>query len=166
MTFGGSMIKGFKCFYKGLVNLFDESFVIDKKYVCEGEIKFRSQGYHMCTNLEDTLRYFDGFNKEIEICEVIGYPEFNKYNDEYYGYYDMYACRGILIKKVLTRDEIMLKAEEMNYMAFKRFSSGYKLTKEELAYFKDKYKNDRDVINHLIYYYEDKDIYKKVFRRK
>lgn len=165
MTFGDNMIKGFKCFYKGLINAFDQSLVLDTKYICDGEIKFKSNGYHLCTNLEDTLRYFDGINKEVEICEVVGYPEYVKYNDYYYEYYDMYVCRGLLLKKMLTRNEIMEYAEKMNSISFKRFSAGYKLTEEELEYFKNKYKNNMDVINHLIYYYEDKDIYIKVLRR-
>lgn len=166
MTFGcGIMIKGFKCFYSGLINAFGQQLELDKKYIYKGEIKFRSSGYHLCTNLEDTLRYFDGMNKDVDICEVIGYPEYAKFEDEYYGYYDMYACQGILLKKILTRDEIIEKADNMHSVAFKRFSAGYKLTKEELDYFKNKYKNDIDVLQHLIYWYEDKNIYNKISRR-
>lgn len=159
------MIKGFKCFNKGLINSFGDQLVLNKKYIYDGKVSFRSSGYHICTNLEDTLRYFDGMNGEIDICEVNGYPEYIKFDDDYYGYYDMYACSGILLKKLLTRDEIIKRADSMHSLAFKRFSAGYKLTVEELEYFKNKYKNDIDVINHLIYYYEDKDIYNKISRR-
>ena len=158
------MIKGFKCFYSGLVNAFGQQLELDKKYVYDGPVKFKSGGYHLCTNLEDTLRYFDD-DKGIDICEVVGYPKYIKYDDEYYGYYDMYACQGILLKKILTRDEIISKADEMNPIAFKRFSTGYKLTKDELSYFKNKYRSQYDVLYHLIYYYEDKDIYEKIMRR-
>ena len=57
------------------------------------------------------------------------------------------------------------KADKMHSLVFKRFVAGYKLTEEELAYFKNKYKKETDVLYHLIYYYEDKDIYKKLVRR-
>ena len=53
----------------------------------------------------------------------------------------------------------------MHSLVFKRFVAGYKLTEEELVYFKNKYKKETDVLDHLIYYYEDKDIYKKLVRR-
>ena len=159
------MIKGFKCFYSGLTNAFGQKLQLNKKYIYDGKVKFRTSGYHLCTNMEDTLRYFDGVNKSVDICEVIGYPEYIKFEDEYYGYYDMYVCQGILLTKILTRDEIIKKADEMHALAFKRFSAGYKLTEEELIYFKNKYKNNRDVLDHLIYYYEDKDIYKKMIGR-
>ena len=159
------MIKGFKCFYSGLTNAFGQKLQLDKKYVYDGKVEFKSSGYHLCTNLEDTLRYFDGVNKSIDICEVIGFPEYIKLEDEYYGYYDMYACQCILLTKILTRNEIIKKADRMHALAFKRFAAGYKLTEEELAYFKNKYKKETDVLYHLIYYYEDKDIYKKLIRR-
>lgn len=159
------MIKGFKCFCSGLTNAFGQKFHLDKKYVCDGKVKFKSNGYHLCTNLEDTLRYFDGVNKNVDICEVIGFPEYMKYEDDYYGYYDMYACQGILLTKVLTRDEIIKKADKMHALAFKRLAAGYKLTNNELDYFKNKYRKNLDVLYHLIYNYEDKDIYKKLIRR-
>lgn len=159
------MIKGFKCFYSGLINAFGQQLQLDRKYIYDGKVKFKSSGYHLCTNLEDTLRYFDGVNKGINICEVVGFPEYIKFDDEYYGYYDMYACQGILLTKVLTRDEIIAKADKMHSLAFKRFAAGYKLTDNELDYFKNKYRKDLDVLHHLIYYYEDKDIYKKIMRR-
>lgn len=159
------MIKGFKCFYSGLTNAFGQKLQLNKKYIYDGKVKFRTSGYHLCTNLEDTLRYFDGVNQNIDICEVIGYPEYIKFEDEYYGYYDMYACQGILLTKTLTRDEIIEKADKMHSLAFKRFSAGYKLNEDELAYFKNKYKNNCDILHHLIYYYEDKDIYNKLMRR-
>lgn len=158
------MISGFKCFYSGLVNRYGEKLELDKKYVCNEPVKFQSKGYHICANLEDTLRYFD-FNREIDICEAIGYPEYVKYDDEYYGYYDMYVCQGLLLKRKLTREEILQMADSMSVGKFKRFSKNYKLTEEEYEYFKNKYRNNIDVTNHLIYYYEDKNIYSKVYRR-
>ena len=140
------MISGFKCFYSGLVNAFGDKLELDKKYICNEPVKFKSKGYHICTNLEDTLRFFDGMNKQVDICEAIGYPEYVKYDDEYFGYYDMYACGGLLLKRILTRDEIIKIADSMHSEAFKRFSRDYKLTTEELDYFKNKFRNKKDVM--------------------
>ena len=159
------MISGFKCFYSGLVNAFGDKLELDKKYICNEPVKFKSKGFHICINIEDTLRYFDCINQQVDICEVIGYPEFIKYDDEYYGYYDMYACQGLKLKRILTRDEIIKMADSMHEESFKRFSRDYKLTDNELDYFKNKYRNSKDVMLHLIYCYEDKDIYSKVYRR-
>ena len=165
MLGSGSVISGFKCFYSGLVNAFGNKLELDKKYICNEPVKFKSNGYHICTNLEDTLRFFDGVNKQVDICEVIGYPEYVKYDDEYYGYYDMYACQGLLLKRILTRDEIIKKADSMYNEAFKRFSRDYKLTAAELDYFKNKYRNNYDVTAHLMYFYKDENTYNKTYRR-
>lgn len=49
---------------------------------------------------------------------------------------------------------------------FIRFITGYKLTKEELEYFKNKYKNNINVLNHLKYYQEeDKETFKKYYAK-
>lgn len=159
------MILGFKCFNQGLKNAFGEQLILDKKYVYDGPIKFRYNGFHICVNLEDTLRYFDGFHNEVDICEAIGYPRSVLFEDEYNGYYDMYACQGLILTKLLTRTDILNRADAMNENSFRRFAMGYRLTKEELDYFKNKYRNNINVLEHLIYYYEDKTIYSKKIKR-
>ena len=87
------MIKGYKCFNKNLINRYGIPFEVGKTYKVDGNISFgnNGNGFHMCVNLEDTLRYFDGFNTEIDICEVIGDGNFVLFEDNYYGYYDMYS---------------------------------------------------------------------------
>ena len=44
----------------------------------------------MCSNIEDCFRYVCA-DKSI-IAEVIGFGDIQKYDDEYYGYFDMYVC--------------------------------------------------------------------------
>ncbi len=75
MNFGDNMISGYKCFYEGLVNLYGKKFEVGESYSNNGDVTFGNDGhgFHMCKRLEDTLRFFDTFNKEVDICEVVGY---------------------------------------------------------------------------------------------
>lgn len=158
------MIKGHKCFNKNLVNRYGILFEIGKIYSVTGEIKFgnNGNGFHMCTNLEDTLRYFDGFNDEIDICEVIGFGKFIMFEDTYYDYHDMFSVEKIQITKKLSREEIIEKMLNSHEIRVIRFIQGYKLTLEEIELFKQKFNNSINVINAISYYQEGNlDVYSK-----
>lgn len=155
-------IHGFKCFNKGLITRYGDKMKIGEKYISNDKPVFQHNGFHMCERLEDTLRYFDAFEGEVDICKVIGYPPFHEYFDEYYGYYDMYSCQEIEIKELLTREQIIEEADKMNDMRFRRFLTLYHLNEEELKKFMKKYIDNRYVFSHLICYYYDKNIYKKL----
>lgn len=159
------VIKGYKCFNKGLKAYDDMPFVPGVIYECFDDIKFGKNGFHMCLNIEDTLRYFNGMEEEVDIALVTGYAPFSVYEDEYNGYYDMYACAKLSVDRILTRKEIMEIVSELPDARFNRFVSGYRLTPEEYDYFKKKYANNAYVLNNLIYYYEDKTIYEKLNSR-
>lgn len=91
------MIIGYKCFDVGLINRYGMKFDVGKDYHVSNEIKYQNNGFHMCTNLEDTLRYFDAMNGEVEIAKVIGYGSIDEYDDEYNGFYEMYAVENIRV---------------------------------------------------------------------
>ena len=159
------MPSGYKCFKKGLIDNYGHQYEVGKIYHVNGDIKFgdRGNGFHICSNLEDTLRYFDAMNEEIDITKVIGYGNVIKRDDEYNGFYDMYSCEYMAITKVLKRDEIITYALNLNKENVKRFISLFRLTKEEILLFKAKFSKDEDVLDHISYY-QEKDL--NVFRRK
>lgn len=51
----------------------------------------------MCMNLVDVFRYFDCFNENVKVCEVIGNGKIEVYDDEYNGFYNMYSVECIEI---------------------------------------------------------------------
>lgn len=155
-------IYGFKCFNKGLTTRYGDKLEIGKIYESNGAPIFQHNGFHMCERMEDTLRYFDAFGGDVDICRVIGYPPFHDYYDDYYGYYDMHSCQKIILTELLTRDEIIKEADKMNELRFRRFLSLYHLNDEELKMFVNKYKNNQYVLSHLIFYYFDNNVYKKI----
>ena len=159
------MPSGYKCFKKGLIDNFDNQYKIGKIYHASGEIRFgdKGNGFHMCSYLEDTLRYFDAMNDEVDIAKVIGYGNVVKRDDEYNGFYDMYSCEYMIITEVLKRDDIITHALNLDSRSVKRFISLFRLTKEEIVLFKNKFHKDEDVLDHISYY-QEKDI--NVFRRK
>ncbi len=157
------MIYGYKCFNKGLVDNYGNSYQVGKTYTCDGDIVFGKNGLHMCLRLEDTLRYFDAFNEEITMCRVVGFGECDQIDDEYNGYYDMYACRGIYIVRELKREEIIAYGLELSDLQLMRFVSSFKLDDVEKGIFRKKF-NGNVLVSQYIDYYQDK--IKNAFERK
>ena len=112
---------------------------------CE-PIKFgnNGNGFHMCKNMEDTFRYFDSTN--IAVCEVNGFGKKKLYDDEYYGFYDMYAVEKIEILKLLKRKEILDYMLKLYPERVKRFIQLFKLYDDEIKIFEEKFRNDVKVI--------------------
>lgn len=131
-------------------------------YICNSVIKFRHSGYHFCKRLEDTLRYYDGF-KEIQFARVIGSGIITTYDDEYYGYYDMYACSELYVDHFLSKQEIntyiekLIKLAPYNPERILRFIRGYKLTNKQkeqiVTSINDKYTKER--CHKAIEYYQE-----------
>ncbi len=117
----------------------------------------------MCTNLEDTLRYFDAMNQNVDICKVVGYGNIEKYDDEYNGFYDMYAVEYMKILYVLTREQIIDYIVKLPIERIQRFISLYKLNPDEIDMFKEKYQNIPMILMTIEYYQENN---KKVYQKK
>ena len=98
---------GYKGFNKDFTNRYGNKFEIGKVYHADGEIKWgnNGNGFHLCTNIEDCFRYVDSDTSVI--TEVIGFGKMKEYDDEYYGYYDMYVCENLRIVRVISREEII-----------------------------------------------------------
>lgn len=157
-------IIGYKCFNNDMTNRYGMKFDVGKIYLTKGIIKFgiNGNGFHLCKNIEDTLRYFDAMNNPVNICIVKGSKNIVNYYDEYNGYYDMFAVEQIEILKKLTRKEIIDTAIDLNDIRIKRFISGYRLNRNEINLFKEKFKNCNDVLDVISYYQEEKlDVYTK-----
>ena len=148
------MIKAYKCFNEGLVNIYGNKFETGVIYHANNDIKFQKNGFHMCANLEDTLRDFDSFKENIDIAIVRGFGHISKYDDEYNEFFNMYAAEYMIIDHILTRKEIINYTLNISEMQLKRFLSLYCLTNDELKYFKEKYKNNY-MLTWTINYYQD-----------
>lgn len=157
------MIEGYKCFNEGLINQYGIKFEVGKEYHANGDIQFHQNGFHMCQNLEDTLRYFDAINGKVDITKVIGYGQICQYDDEYNGFYDMYAVEYLKIVQVLNHDEVIDYALKLYPERVKRFLSLYKLNSDEIILFKEKFYQDISVLMTIEYYQENNT---KVYQKK
>lgn len=158
------MISGYKCFNEDMTNRYGKKFEECNIYFANGEIKFGNSGngFHFCKNLEDTLRYFD-MEKKFQICKVRGFGNIVSCDDEYNGYYEMYASEKIFVEKILSHEEIITYALNLNDIRAERFVSQFPLTKEEIDYFKEKFYNCPNVLEAIQYYQEkDLDTYKRI----
>lgn len=154
-------VYGYKAFDKGLTNRYGTKFQVGNKYVASGNIKWGNDGngFHFCENLEDTIRYFDAMNEEIDICYVKGFGKIIEYEDDYYGYYNMYASSNIEIIKLLTREEIISHILNKGYASQERFVMGFKLRDDEIELFLEKNLN---LSSYIDYYQKNiKNTFKK-----
>lgn len=154
-------IIGYKCFNEDFTNRYGEKFEVGKTYNVSGEVKFGSNGngFHFCKNIEDTFRYFD--TKKCLVCLVKGEGVIDTYEDEYNGFYDMYSAESIEILKKLSREEIINIGLNLKFDRLLRFIQLFKLNKNEIDIFIDKFKNDVNVLNYIKYYQlNDKEAFK------
>ena len=145
-------MRGYKSFNADMTNTYGKKFEVGKIYTVNGPIKFGNSGngFHICKNIEDTFRYFDTNN--IAVCEVNGFGKKVKYEDEYYGFYDMYAVEKIEILKLLRRREILEYMLETNPERVARFIQLFNLYDDEIELFEEKFKKETKVIDYINYY--------------
>lgn len=159
------MVEGFKCFDKGLVNRYGTKFEIGKAYHADGIIHFGNKelygnGFHMCKNMEDTFRYFNANEKEVDVCSCIGWGSVHEVYDDYNGFNNMYACEYIQLIKLFKRKEVIEYILSKPDYRIKRFISLYKLTLEEIEEFEEKFKDSNGIIKAIKYYQRgDKTVY-------
>lgn len=145
-------VRGYKAFNKDMTNRYGLPFEVGSTYRVTGIVSFGNDGngFHMCTNLCDVFRYFN--SEDSVVAEVIGRGKCVKYDDDYNGYYDMYACEEITIEKLLSREEIlarMLTAHDLNN---KKFLMTYILTDEEKREYLRLYCRNITMLEWLLYY--------------
>lgn len=154
-------MKGYKAFYKGLINKSNLQFEEGKIYSVEGNARYgqKGNGFHFCKRLEDTLRYFC-FEEDIEFAEVTSLGDLAEYHDHYNGFFNMYCTNKIRIDRVLKREEVISMFLEMDgheNPRLNRFISLYPLTKEEIEMFKSKFKDEKFVLDTIFYYQENQE---------
>lgn len=137
-------ITGYKSVDENFKNIAGKKLEEGKSYHADGIIKYgiNGNGYHFAKNLEDTLRFQLKDNYHLvkpNIAKVIGFGNIINSSDEYYGYYDLYTAENIKILKFLTHDDIINYALKLREERMRRFVSLYKLTNEEIKFFKNKY---------------------------
>lgn len=149
------VVTGFKAFDSKTNNRYGMHFEEKKVYSVDGNIKFGTcgNGYHMCTNLEDTLRYVDNYD-DIVIGEVVGFGDIDQYDDEYNGYYDMYAVRKLYIRRFISREEMIKMMLEVDENRAFRFIQFFPLSDDEKEMFKLAYASKEKVLDGISYYQE------------
>ena len=151
-------VHGYKAFFLDHTNRHGMEFVEGATYKTVGEVSFgnsSTSGFHMCKRLEDTLRYFPPKEINISIASVTGRGKIVEYEDDYYGFYDMYACEEITINRFLTREEIlsMYLGENAPYdERIIRFVQLFNLNDFEVELFKDRFGDNYRIMQNIGYY--------------
>ncbi len=148
-------IEGYKTFDSdfttGLGNI---SFKETNHRHIDGPIKsgpINGHGFHICKNFEDTFRYA---GENPILCEVIGFGTIGQeYTDEYNGYYDIYACSDIYIKRVIPREEIIDMALKLPTTKLERLIATYQMTDEEIEKIEENLSSYNKHTKKLIDYY-------------
>lgn len=156
------MISGYKAFNGDMSNNYNKVFEEGKDYFVDGDTKFglKGNGYHFAKRIEDTFRYIHD-KENISIAKVYSNGIVLSFDDEYYGYYDLYVTNCIHIEKVLKREEIISEVVKNGEGALQRFiATGFRLTSEELLRISPYI--TKNVFKYLEFYYGKKD-YREVF---
>lgn len=159
-----TQVEGYKAFNKDLTNRYGVSFVVGNTYTIEGPIKFgnNGNGFHMCKNLSDVFRYFPSELGEIVVAQVTGTGSITTFDDDYNGYYDMYAVETITINSLLTREDILTIMLKDHIYNNQKFITTYQLNDEELFTYLQKYQNSKEMLAYLLYYQKGiKDAFKR-----
>jgi len=151
------MIRGYKAYYKGLINQFGEKHEIGHIYTTE-EVAYEKSGFYFCPYLEDTLRFYNGLEEEIDIALVEGFGQIREFYDDYYETAS-FASTGLRVLSVLTREEIIRYALKLNELRLHKFIAGYRLTEPEIEIFRKKGTSVEDYIE--FYQHGDKDAFVK-----
>lgn len=157
-------MRGYKVLNKGLINRYGFQYELNKKYILDGKLQWSKNGFHFCKYPEDTFRYINGFEDEFDMVEVEGSGEFVEYDDNYYGYYDMYASSEMEIIRVIPRYELIYKiVNSKNSERVKRLISTLKLNEEEINLISMLYP---ELISHIDYYqYNDINVFKRKLKK-
>ena len=169
VKYNKNWIYGYKAFNKNLTNQYGEKYKIHKLYT-DPRIN-DGGGYHFCKNLEDVY-FFYRDSDTTEIYHVCGRGKTYYYSNDYCGLYDVYATEKLIILDLATREEIInmfLNGKNITQDRLLRFISFFKMSKEELLLFKNKYSNNdniymnsNNIMNYLSYYQEgNKDAFSK-----
>ena len=145
-------MRGYKALNKGLINRYGFQYELGKKYVLIGKLKWGKNGFHFCSRPEDTLRYVDSWNDEIDIVEIEGSGDLILYEDEYYGYYDMYCSSEMTLNRIISREEMfnmIINSHDENRV--KRLAQSLELTDDEIRIIRYNYD-----IESTLDYYQDK----------
>lgn len=145
-------MRGYKALNKGLINRYGFQYELGKKYVLIGELKWGKNGFHFCSRPEDTLRYVDSWNDEIDIVEIEGNGDLILYEDEYYGYYDMYCSSEMTLNRIISREEMFnMIINSHDEHRVKRLAQSLELTDDEIRIIRYNYD-----IESTLDYYQDK----------
>lgn len=154
-------IIGYKSLDENLTNMYGTTtYEFNKKYVLNGKPEWRKNGFYFCERPEDTLRFIEGFDKPFRIVKVEGSGIIIKHDDDYYGYYNMYASSEMILLEELKREELIsIVVNSYNQMRVLRLIRSIKLNENEINYILNKYPYLEDDIKY--YQFNEKDIYMK-----
>lgn len=152
------MIEGYKAFENGLITQFGDKLEIGKKYKIDGKIAWNNRGYHFCSYPEDTLRYFSHL-KDSVVAKVHSNGKCIKYDDEYFGYYDMYVSNELIVDRILNREELFNLILSRYELSIRKMIVTLKLTQNEIDVIMTRFPN---LVNYIEYYqFDNKSAFKK-----
>lgn len=158
-------MKGYKLLDEGFINEYGHTYEFNKKYYLNGSLRWNYNGFHFCTNIEDTLRYRNKDKETFVIVEVFASGNIvdgSNVENDYYGYESGYASSEIELIREVSREEmidIVIKSKNVDRVT--RLILSIPLTEEEINLIRDNY-NNRIVEQYIEYYqYDMKDAFHK-----
>ncbi len=146
-------IEGFKAFNHDMTNKSGMKFEVGKTYHVDEPISFGadSNGFLMCSNIEDSCRYVD--DPDMKIARVTGFGTVAEGFDTVYEYFDMYSVSDMTICNLMLREEVVEEILRGNELRACRFvNTGFMLTEKEREQFRKRFHNP--IVDNCIRYAE------------
>lgn len=146
-------MEGYKIFIgskDNFVNNYGFQFEEGKIYETSQEICPKKSGFHFAKRLEDTLRYGNAREEDVIICKVTALGKIIEYEDDYYGYYDIYVTDKIKVNNILSRKEIINYAINLPNYRLTRFIATMRLEDEEIKFFINR---GQEILKYIDYYH-------------
>ena len=129
-------IKGYKPFDKDCNDLTNNVLLSS----IESTKKMGNTKYSFAENLEDSLKFnVYSQHKRPIITEVTGIGNIRNIESDYYEFYNTFVADDLRIDKILTPEEVIEYARNLNQSRLERFVSLYKLNNDEIKALKEKY---------------------------
>ena len=156
-------MRGYKVLDRGLINQYGVPYELGKKYYLIGELVWSKNGFHFCERPEDTLKFIEYFDSDIDMTEVECTGDIITRDDEYYGFYDMHASTEMIIKRIIPREEYFKEIiDSNNPFRVQRLASLIKLEPEEIMIILERYPE----LKHTIDFYQCEEYIKSNSKEK
>ena len=171
---------GYKAFKKDRTNLYGTKFEEKNIYSINNNMPIschkysifnQSNGFHMSVDFANIFRYVE--DDDVQVALVLGFGECQYFEDNYYGYHNMYACQNLYVIRFLSREEIIELILKQNDFELSKILYTFKFKYDEKIKLLKKHIGNDLIVKSILYsqfnfhtIYKDKQDVKRLIKKE